>query len=361
MPLEPLDPGSCGNAAAVIIDTDAIKAIQRNLFTSMFLRAVNVGSPAVGQLRYYYLKRKFRIGVTVSCIFRQLSYKSSDGSNLETFLPTSVVLNRANMNPSMQPTVVLSREQIDFYGREGYLSIPEITTSEEVMWLREIYDRLFSERAGREVGDQFDLAGTDEEGKDAALPQILGPTRYAPELAQGLFRVNAQAIAKQLIGPQATLTGEHMIFKPALTGAETPWHQDEAYWDPDLDYQSMSIWIPLQEATLENGCMWFVPRSHREEVRTHHSIGHDSRIHGLEVDQIDHSTAVACPLSAGGATVHHNRTLHYAGPNISEIPRRAYILIAAAPATPRSESRDFYWNRTKQTAREERARSRAGR
>jgi ectoine hydroxylase-related dioxygenase (phytanoyl-CoA dioxygenase family) len=251
--------------------------------------------------------------------------------------------------------VVLTQEQIDFYHREGYLALDAITTPEEVEWLRGIYDRLFASRAGREVGDQFDLGGTDEEGKEAVLPQILGPSKYAPELKEGLFRTNAFAVAKQLLGPEAEPMGEHAILKPARTGAETPWHQDEAYWNPELDYTSFSLWIPLQEATLENGCMQFVPGSHMQQVVTHHTINHDPRIHGLEVDEIDTSRAVACPIPAGGATIHHNRILHYAGPNNSDIPRRALILMFGVKPTKRDEGRDFYWNAQKQTPADQRA------
>ncbi|HZO90460.1 MAG TPA: phytanoyl-CoA dioxygenase family protein [Chthonomonadaceae bacterium] len=258
---------------------------------------------------------------------------------------------------TLTPTVTLTQEQIDFYHREGYLAIEALTTQEEVAWLRGIYDRLFAERAGREEGNQFDLGGPDEEGKEAVLPQILNPAKYAPELKEGLYRVNALAIAQQLLGPECKFQGEHAIFKPARYGAETPWHQDEAYWNPAMQYNSMSIWIPLQEATVENGCMWFVPRSHKLEVMPHHCINNDPRIHGLEVDNANTSAAVACPLPPGGATIHHNRTLHYTGPNRSDIPRRAYILGFGLPATPRKEPRVFYWNDQKQTPREERARA----
>ncbi len=63
------------------------------------------------------------------------------------------------MSDTMRPTVLLTQEQVDFYHREGYLALDAITTPEEVEWLRSIYDRLFEARAGREVGDQFDLGG----------------------------------------------------------------------------------------------------------------------------------------------------------------------------------------------------------
>jgi len=259
----------------------------------------------------------------------------------------------------MQPTVSLTPEQISFYHENGYLVLPSLTSAEEVRWMREIYDRIFAARAGREAGDQFDLGGSDEEGKQAVLPQILMPSKYAPELKQGLFRVNALTVAKQLLGPEADAQGEHAIFKPANYGAATPWHQDEAYWGEQMDYNSISIWIPLQQATIENGCMWFIPGSHRQDVQPHHSIGHDVRVHGLEMDELpDMERAVACPIPAGGCTIHHNRTMHYAGANKSDVPRRALILgFGTKPQPHQGPARVFHWNKMKQTPRESRARA----
>ena len=73
--------------------------------------------------------------------------------------------------------------------------------------LRDIYDRLFATQAGRAQGDHLDLSGTDEDGAKAVLPQILNPSKYAPELAQTAFRDNAEAIARQLLGPAAEFRG----------------------------------------------------------------------------------------------------------------------------------------------------------
>jgi len=259
---------------------------------------------------------------------------------------------------TLQPTVTLTEEQIAFYHENGFLAIDAITTPEEVERLRGVYDRLFEQKAGRAEGNQFDLAGTDEEGKPAALPQILGPRKYAPELAETLYEANARAISEQLLGPGITFTGDHAIFKPAGVGAPTPWHQDEAYWDPNLDYHSLSVWMPLQEATLENGCMVFLPGSHKREITPHQSIGGDTRVHGLEMlDAVDEAKAVACPLPAGGATFHDARTMHFTGANRSQIPRRAYIIGFGRPATPRAEARRFPWNEAKRTARDERSRA----
>ncbi len=251
-------------------------------------------------------------------------------------------------------TITLTDEQIEFYHREGYLTIPAITSAEEIERIRDIYDRLFAERAGRDVGDQFDLASPDEDDGTQLLPQIMDPAKYAPELEDTFFRANSYAIAAQLLGPDLEYFVEHAIRKPPAIGAATPWHQDEAYWDPAVEYNSLSVWMPLQEATVENGCMQFIPGTHKMDVLPHHSIGHDPRIHGLEVDTVDVSKAVACPIPAGGATIHHCRTLHYAGPNLTDAPRRAYISVFRLPLVQRDLPRDFYWNEMKRTARAER-------
>jgi ectoine hydroxylase-related dioxygenase (phytanoyl-CoA dioxygenase family) len=258
------------------------------------------------------------------------------------------------------PTLTLTDDQIAFYRSQGYLQVPAITTAEEVAALCDLYDRLFATKAGRDAGDHLDLSSPDEDGQAAVLPQILNPSKYAPELAATLFRANAEAIARQLLGPEADFRGDHAIRKAPFSQAETPWHQDEAYWEPDLEYEELSIWIPLQPATVDNGCMQFVPGSHAQDVLPHHPIGNDPRVVGLEVDDAGQrvSGVVACPLPAGGATLHHSRTLHYTGPNRTDEPRRAYILAFGLPRKKRAVTRDFYWLAQQKTSWQERVANR---
>jgi len=256
-----------------------------------------------------------------------------------------------------EPTLILSQAQIDFFHREGYLALPALTTAEEVVKLQEIYDHLFSSKAGRDQGDHLDLVTADDDSAEEMLPQILNPSKYAPELTDTLFRINATAIAKQLLGADAKFTGDHAIRKAPHSGVETPWHQDEAYWNPEKEYNALSIWIPLQEATLKNGCMQFIPGSQDQDVLPHHPIGNDPAVIGLEVDDAEGRAqrAVACELPAGGATIHHSRTLHYTGVNGSDQPRRAYILAFGTPAKQRDQVRDFYWLTQQKTKWQERS------
>ena len=99
----------------------------------------------------------------------------------------------------------------------------------------------------------------------------------------------------------------HAIRKPPRDGGETPWHQDEAYWDPAMHHEAISVWMPLQPATIDNGCMQFVPGSHLDGVHEHRLINPES--HGLVLDDLGAVVdPVPCPLPPGGATVHSSRT-----------------------------------------------------
>lgn len=261
----------------------------------------------------------------------------------------------------MNPPIItneLNGQQLAFYHENGYLSVDRVAAEEEIDEIRVLYDRMFASRTGRSVGDHYDLAGTDEESKEPNLVQILQPSKYFPELKETALYQNLGKLIRQLLGPEAECFGDHAINKPPRHGAETPWHQDEAYWDPGKDHRAISVWIPLQPATISNGCMHFIPGSHRLNVLEHRPIGNDHRVHGLEVvpNICDFSGAVACELAAGGATFHGGRTLHYTPGNTTEDYRRALIIMGGLPTIARSAPRRFPWLERQDTARAQRAR-----
>lgn len=250
---------------------------------------------------------------------------------------------------------MLDSHQISKFHNAGFLAVDTpLLSPDELDRIRQIYDRMFAERAGRADGNQFDLAGVDDDGKPEVLSQILRPQQYHPDLIGNYFD-NIETIARQLLGDGVKTEIFHAIMKPASIGAPTPWHQDEAYWDPSFQYHSLSIWMPLQDVVPENGCMWFEDGSHEWDVLEHQSIGGDVRVHGLELtDASVIGRSVACPLPAGGVTIHRNRTAHYAGPNIMGQARRALIFSATLPDRPFIGQRRFAWNERKQTARSQR-------
>ncbi len=227
--------------------------------------------------------------------------------------------------PRTDLKVHLTPEQVASFHEQGFLAVGRITSDAELEWLAEIYDRLFEAHQSGVPGGYFDLSRPyDSDGPDL-LPQVLRPELLHPELYQATYFRNARRIAAQLLGTdEAALEGwGHLIQKPARIGGELPWHQDEAYWDPRLEYSAVGVWMPLDPATLESGCMEFIPGSHRGEVLPHRHIGDDPAVHGLVSDGVDASGAVSVPVAPGSATVHHCRTLHHSRPNTTGRVRRA--------------------------------------
>ena len=138
--------------------------------------------------------------------------------------------------------------------------------------------------------------------------------------------------------------------KKAKTGTCTPWHQDEAFRDPRFEYNELTIWIPMQDTDSTSSCLQFIPGSHLRDVLKHGSPDDNSGSHSLEcADDFDLASAVAGCIPAGGCTIHHQRTLHYAGPNCSDHPRLAYILTFGTAPKPSSVFRSFSWLENRQS------------
>jgi ectoine hydroxylase-related dioxygenase (phytanoyl-CoA dioxygenase family) len=131
-----------------------------------------------------------------------------------------------------------------------------------------------------------------------------------------------------------------MIFKPATAGRDTPWHQDEAYWEqPKVTAHSLSVWTPLDDVTVDSGCMQFRPD---HTAATSHPSQRGSRSARSAEDPPDEHER-RLPDRGRCATVHHCRTIHYSGPNYSARPRRAISALIHGPVVQRDEPLERTW------------------
>ncbi len=228
--------------------------------------------------------------------------------------------------PAASLEVRFSQAQISAFEAQGYIWIERITTDEEVAWLREIYDWLFEDKRRAMKGAHFDLVRPYESQGEDRLPQVLAPEERLPALTATAFWRNGRKLAAQLLrlDPERLEGCGHMIRKPPKIGESLPWRQDEACWEPSMAYRAVGCWMPLDDATIENGCMSFIP--HVGEVRPHRHVGDDPTVHALSTtpDPADIAQANPAPAPAGGAVFHHSRTLHASGPNTTDRVRRAY-------------------------------------
>lgn len=232
---------------------------------------------------------------------------------------------RRQLPPLPQTTyeVEPSPEEVEFFREHGYLVVDRLTTDEEIDWLAEVYEHVFDPANADGDGAPVDRSGDiGPDGRNLLL-QAFFPEMHHPELLQTVAHRNARKYAAALLGVDAEELSSwgHMIRK-GPGGREAPWHQDEAYWDPELTYHALGCWLPLHDVTEEMGTMQFIPGSHKLGVLDHRAEG-DPAVHLLTTD-VDTSTRVVCPLRKGGATFHDKNTLHYTAPNRTDRPRLAF-------------------------------------
>lgn len=232
----------------------------------------------------------------------------------------------------------LSKAQIAAFHRRGFLALDAVASPDDVARIRELLDGLFARFDELPQDMALDLGDVKTHRGVQRTPQINMASRFEPRLLETQFVRNAATLAEQLMGGPVTLSWDHAILKPPHNGRATPWHQDLAYpahsssqWD--LIRFGCNFWMPLQEATVASGCMQFIPHSNLGNLRPHHPVGLDPKVHTLETDGVDAAHAVACPIPAGGCTIHAPKTLHYTGPNQTDEPRRTYILFFSTPLT----------------------------
>jgi len=138
-------------------------------------------------------------------------------------------------------------------------------------------------------------------------------------------------IVEDLLGTSALLFfADKALLKPPKIGVEKPWHQDLPYFpfEPKDEPQiHVATWIALDEATVENGCMQYIPGSHKlGNITTSHVDTHGLGHLSADMSQVDTSKAVMVEAKPGAVSFHDGLTLHYSAPNASDKPRWALVL-----------------------------------
>jgi hypothetical protein len=129
-------------------------------------------------------------------------------------------------------------------------------------------------------------------------------------------------LVEQLLGPDLILWGSHVFCKPAGDGLEIPWHQDGQYW-PIRPLATCTVWIALDDSTAANGCMRYIPGSHRTRTTYHHRLDERPDLalnQVLREDQFDERDARDVVLEAGRLSIHDVYLIH--GSRANRSPRR---------------------------------------
>lgn len=223
------------------------------------------------------------------------------------------------MNTSLSP------EQRAFYRENGFLIVENFLTPEELeQWRKTLADALAARENNRLPDGRWNTADDEDKSQESIFKQRINLWRDHAPMRELILDPQIGKMAAELAEvPALRVWHDQALIKPPW-GSPTSWHLDNPYWS-FYDRRSISIWIALDDATPHNGCLYFLPGSHKSadfERNTNISIERMSDL--LDVYPEWRAIEAACgAIPAGGCSFHSGVTAHAANGNMTPHPRRA--------------------------------------
>ncbi len=257
-------------------------------------------------------------------------------------------------NQSTLDSFRISPAQIEFFHENGYLAGLQILDYQQVENLRGELEEFFeSQHRGDELWYEYN--SNESSDPNQVLFHALGAWRLRPGFHDLLWNPAFTVPASQLLEGAVRFWHDQLFCKPARHGGVVAWHQDYSYWTRTQPMQHLTCWIGLDDATVENGCVQYIPGSHRWDLLPITGLAGDmDAIRGVlndqQWEQFQHPVAVE--LKAGQCVFHHPLIVHGSHANQTDRPRRATVinavrdgvcsysdepLLAGVPAIPKGQ------------------------
>lgn len=215
--------------------------------------------------------------------------------------------------------IALTGEQRRVYDEQGFTVVPDVFAAAELAAIDAELDAL--ELASAEVDEQTHTASRPD--------HILGLGMRSPICQKLAQDERILSLIADIVHPGIAIYSVKMIAKPPRTDTPCHWHQDDAYYVKNsVSSCRMSVWIPLQDAHEDNGCLWVVPSSHALGLREHETKRDGLCRLSLNDDAIApvlREQAIPVPVSAGSAVLFSALLWHGSYGNNSDTVRRAFI------------------------------------
>ncbi len=210
----------------------------------------------------------------------------------------------------MTSTSRLSSDQIAQYQRDGYTLFNQpVFAPDKFARLQAIFEENL-EKYGEENLDTMHF-------RDARLLEFL----LADEVLD---------LIEPLTGPNIGLWSSHFISKQPFKGKATPWHEDSSYWNGRVSSMEgiVTIWLALDEASPENGCMKVIPGSQQNGFSAYEAVDASKNIFPTQIkpELIDEEKAVYFSLQPNECSLHESRIIHGADANTSPKRRAGYTM-----------------------------------
>lgn len=218
----------------------------------------------------------------------------------------------------------LSAAQIDSFERDGFVLADGFFDDDEVTHLQDCYMTTV-DRLTREQSIQNVQSGEDDDA-DFQVYQIRTAHLQHPIFRMLINDTRLLDMVEGLLGPDLRLIHYQGLYKPARTGGEVGWHQDNHYFNV-AENRTISVWLALDDATVENGCMWYLPGQH-DKALPHEQLWDTAEKKGFyyAIRDIDADGAFPAEVKKGGFAIHHCLMPHRSLKNETGAPRRAIAM-----------------------------------
>ena len=223
--------------------------------------------------------------------------------------------------------VALTDEQIAQFNKEGYLAGIQVLDDRQIEILHSELAGLMKEsHPGHRLF--YEYHSNESQDPDTTLFHALGAWRIEPGFHDVLWSPAAAVPASQLLGGPVRLWHDQLFCKPAHHGGLVSWHQDYSYWTGTAPMAHLTCWIALDDSTRENGCLRYVPGSHKWNLLpvTGLAGNMDEIMTVLSPEQREAFRPIPVELKRGQCSFHHPLMVHGSYANRSGRPRRATLI-----------------------------------
>ena len=229
----------------------------------------------------------------------------------------------------------LSDEQVAHFHEYGYLSGIKLLEDDQIEVLRNQLDEVIDPKHPAHHLF-YEFHSNESEDSDSVLFHSLGQWRIASGFHDILWNPAFVMAAHQLLeNKPVRFWHDQLFYKPAKHGGVVAWHQDYSYWTRTIAMQHLTCWTGLDDATIENGCLHYVPKSHKWGLLDAPSLAGDMNglMKYLTEEQKKEFKPVAIEMKKGYGTFHHPLMVHGSYENKSEMSRRAFVINVFADGT----------------------------
>ncbi len=218
--------------------------------------------------------------------------------------------------PAAAPSVLTDAQRAHF-ARDGFVVVPDIATAAELAPVVAELDALEA-KMDRFLQKQED--GRFNIAESGAITFTAHCVMRSDAAKQFVKHPKLVGLCNELLGPDVNLYWDQAVYKKPEKPRAFPWHQDTGYTFTNPQHY-LTCWVSLNGATVDNGCPWVLPGAFRHGTMLHRWV---DPIGWQCLDEVE--GAVPAEVPAGGAVVFSSLTPHQTGPNLTDEPRKAYIV-----------------------------------